>query len=251
MTKKTHEEAEPGKEVVDWKAKMAARVQEVKDDEQPAVVQMSLAGGMMSILDQPLPNNEVDGVILLTGVERSWYDRPYDPSDKSPPDCYSQKLGTDDAFNPTMVPADNVPEPPAKTCAECPNSKMGSAPNGRGPACKTRRRMVVAPAGVVDRPDTLGKQIMLVNVPPTSATNYSKYVNQLAASGVPPEAVVTKIKYQPSKKTLHEMVFSPVDQIKSDDALSAIFGKAASFANLITAGYSYDEESQAPGSKKF
>lgn len=229
------------KEVVNWKEQMAARVQTVKDEEQPAVVQLSLASGMMSIMEQAVPNNELPGVILAMGVERSWYNRPYDPDDKSPPDCYSQKLGNDDTFNPSMIPADNVPEPPSASCADCAYSKMGSADKGKGPACKTRRRLVVAPASIVGNPDTIGNQLLLVNVPPTSGGNFSKYLNKIAANGLPPEAVVTKFKYGPDRKTMFAMHFEAEAPIEDDDTLAAIFGRASEFAPLITSGYNYED----------
>lgn len=245
-----------GKGVVNWKERMAARVQEVKEDETPAVVSLKLASGIMSIMDQPVPNNQFEGVILKVGTERSYYARDYDPDDRSPPDCYSQILGNDDTFNPTTVPASNVPEPISDTCAECPMSKMGSASRGKGPACKTRRRLVVAPASVVDNPDSLGKQLLLVNVPPTSGKAFSQYVNKLAANGVPPEAAITKLKYGPDKKVMFSMSFDHVDNITDDAALMAIFSRADEFSGLITSGYNYEEEEEAPaptgkGSKKY
>lgn len=228
-------------------------MQEVKEEEQPAVVQLSLASGIMSIMEQQVPNNEIEVVILGVGTERALYDRPFDPDDKAPPDCYAQKLGNDDTFNPTMIPAENVPEPRSDTCANCDLSKMGSADRGKGPACKTRRRMVVAPASVVDNPGALGKQLLLVNVPPTSGRNYSNYVNKIASQGLPPEGVITKISYKPSKKVMFEMHFDPVQPIENEEALAAIFTRAHEFTPLIVGGYSYEqpEGEEGSGSKKY
>lgn len=244
-----------GKEVVNWKERIAARAQEVKEEEQAAVTMLSLASGIMSLGETQVPNNELTGVILAIGTERTWYNRSYDPDDKSPPNCYSQKIGNDDPFNPTMIPAANVPEPPAENCADCPYSKMGSAIVGKGPGCKTRRRLLLAPASVVNDPSKLGKQLVIINVPPTSGKNFSSYVAKLSGSGVPPEAAITRIKYGPDKKTMFAMHFEPVAPIENDEALSAIFSRIDEFPHFILGGYNYEEQEEpAPetkGKKKY
>ena len=229
-------------EVVDWKAKMAASVVAHQEAEQASVSTISLASGTMTLMDQQVPNNTLDAIIVASGVERTLYLRDYDPDDKSPPDCYAQKIGNDDVFRPDMIPAANVPEPMAATCAVCQYSKLGSASRGKGPACKTRRRLVLAPASVVGHPDKLGKQLVLLNVPPTSGQNYTGYLNKLLSTGLPPEAVVTKIKYGPSKKYMFEMGFDLVAPITDDATLSAIFSNTDSFTPLILGGYNYEEE---------
>jgi len=202
----------------------------------------------MTIMDTPVPNNEIECVIVSVGVERTWYDRAYDPDDKSPPECYAQKMGNDDTFNPTMIPATNVPEPPAKSCAECDNSKMGSAKQGKGPACKTRRRIAVIPASHVNDPSKIGTQVVLVSVPPTSGQNFSKHINGLSAQGLPPEAAITKIKYGPSRKVMFEMTFEAVQPIEDEDFLRAIFPrvKGDEWGPLLLAGYSYEEPEEEP-----
>jgi len=238
------------KEVVGWKDRLAARAQEVKEEEQAPIMTLSLASGMMTLGDTTLPNNELNGVIIASGTERTWYNRPYDPNDKSPPNCYSQKVGNDDTFNPTMVPAENVPNPPAENCADCPYSKMGTARQGKGPACKTRRRLLVAPANIVNEPEKLGKQFVIVSVPPTSGKNFSNYVQKLSGMGIPPEAAVTRIEYIPSKKTMFEMTFEPVAPIENDEVLSAIFSRIEEFPNFLLGGYSYEQdEEEAPATE--
>jgi hypothetical protein len=239
-------------DVVNWKEKMAARVQQVQGDETPAMSNLSLASGIMQIGDMAVPNNKMEVVILAIGTERTWYDRPYDPDDKSPPNCYSQKIGNDDPFNPTMIPADNVPEPPNEFCHGCYYSQMGTAISGKGPGCKTRRKLVVAPASIVGHPESLGKQLLLVSVPPTSGKALSNYVMGLASHGIPPEAAVTEIHYGPDKSTMFAMDFNPVSNIEDDATLAAIFSRQEEFNKLIIQPYNYDagEEPTPTGNKK-
>lgn len=239
-----------GKEVVNWNERLAGMAKEVAEQEQPDIVFLSLAGGMMSLLEQQLPGNKFEGVILTIGTERTWYDRPYDANDKGPPDCYSQIIGYDDTFNPNMVPADNVPHKPATNCADCPNSKLKSAPNGRGAACKTRRTLVMAPASIMEGNPI--KQVLIVKVPPTSGKGFSGFVNGCTAQGLPPQAVVTEIAYVQSKQTLYEMTFKPLKRIEDNAILSEIFTKAASFGPQLTSGFVYEEPEAEPkaGGKK-
>lgn len=241
-----------GKELATWKEQMAARVQEVQEEEQPALSVLSLSSGMMQIGDAVVPNNKMDVVILAMGTERTFYDRPYDPDDKSPPECYSQKIGNDDTFNPTMVPADNVPEPVSDSCMSCPKSKMGSADAGRGPACKTRRKLICAPASVVGNAEALGKQLLIVNVPPTSGKALTQYVQGLVGQGLPPEAAITTISYGPDKKTMFAMKFDGVSPIQDDATLGAIFNRIEEFKPMVIQPYNYEfeEEEEAPAPKK-
>jgi len=228
-----------GKEVVNWKERLAGMAKEVAEQEQPSIVYLSLAGGMMTVLDQQIPGDKMECVILAMGTERTLYDRPYDASDKSPPDCYSQKIGFDDTFKPTMTPADNVPQPRAERCEVCEFSKPKSAPNGRGPACKTRRTLVVAPVSIVDGHPI--KQVMIIKVPPTSGKGFSGFVNGCSARGLPPQAMVVEVAYIKSKENLYEMTFKAVRPIEDNAVLTEIFDKASYYDPQLVGGYSYEE----------
>lgn len=244
------------KEVTNWREQAAALAKEVRQEEQPDIVVMSLAGGMMSIMDTPVPNNEIEVVILKAASERTWYDRPFDPEDRSPPDCYAQKMGSDDPWNPTMVPAENVPNPPASTCAECPLSKLKSAPNGKGAACKLRRKIICASVSAASDPDAMARsQLMIINVPPTSGKNFNTYMQKLLSYEPHlPFGAITKISYVSSKKTLHEMKFDMVEQIQDDNILEAAFNRQQNVDGLLLVPYSYEqdepEEEKSSSSKK-
>jgi hypothetical protein len=234
----------------DWKSHAANRVAEVREEEAPNLATVSLASGIMSIDDMAVPNNNLDVIIVAVGTERTFYNRPYDADDRSPPECYAQKVGNDDTFNPTMEPASNVPEPVSDSCATCPMAKLGSADTGRGPACKTRRKLICAPASVTQNPESLGKSLVMINVPPTSGKAFSQHLIKLAAAGVPPEFAVTNISYGPDKKTMFAMKFDAVENIEDDNVLGTIVGKLPEFEPMLTREYSYEEEEKAPAENK-
>ena len=154
---KSKEVAETGGgALADYKERLGAMAQDVVSEERPSTAVLSLAGGIMTYLDMPIEGNSLDVVVLAAGTERTFYDRPYNPDDRGPPDCYAQ---TTEAREGNLIPASNVPEPPAASCAECPYSQWGSAkyPPGRGQACKLRRKLVCAPANTSLRRSKAGQ----------------------------------------------------------------------------------------------
>lgn len=87
---------------------------------------------------QEVPNNQADVRVLAVIGERAWYDGEYDADKTQVPACYALD---------NNAPHSEVVDPQADTCAECPKNKWGSAPKGRGKACREGARMIVVPAG--------------------------------------------------------------------------------------------------------
>ena len=191
------------KDVSDWKAALKNTAQrQTQEGVGEGMKYISLAGGLMSIGDDIIPNNTLECVILGSVIERSWYDRPYNPDDKSGPDCFAIA-----SFKDNLAPHVDVPSPPCDSCGACPKAEFGTALQGKGPACKTRQRLIVMPTPATPEAVADGDLAML-KVPPTSVTNYTRYIRALGSNTQSFWSVATMIKAAPHPKKQLEVTFT-------------------------------------------
>lgn len=155
---------------------------------------MSYRGGTMTWAGRDI-GHTTDIIILGYLAERTYYDRPYSPDDRSPPTCYSY-----DGDGPHEKSAD----PQSSACNNCPHNEWGSANIGNGKACKEGARMIFIPADTED----------FANVQPTTSrisTLNSKllvdYVSLLDAKKSSFERVVTTKTCHPDSKSQYKLGF--------------------------------------------
>jgi len=119
-----------------------------------------------------------------------FYDSTYDRDNPQPPGCFA--IGPEPSL---LVPSPQSPNKQADTCSSCPNNQFGSAPNGKGKACKNTRLLALMPAEWADGEPP----IWIMSVPPTSMKAFDSYVHSLAAKHkTVPIGVVTEISLDPS-----------------------------------------------------
>jgi hypothetical protein len=122
-----------------------------------------------------------------------FYDGPFDRDNPQPPTCFA--IGPEPSM---LVPSPNSPNKQAETCATCPNNQFGSAPNGKGKACKNTRLLALMPASVLDNPKE-DAPIWVLSVPPTSLKAFDSYVHTLFAKhNTVPTGVITQISLDQS-----------------------------------------------------
>lgn len=115
-------------------------------------------------------------VVVIDFVSSNlYYDGPFDRDSPQPPSCFA--IGSEPSL---LVPSPNSPAPQATACSACPNNQFGSAPNGKGKACKNTRLVAVVPSSALDDPD-VEAPIWIMSVPPTSMKAFDSYVHTLAA----------------------------------------------------------------------
>jgi len=235
MTKKAE-----STELASWQEDLQKDAKAVAHNEGSDSSAIVIQHGVMMYHDQPIPNNALDVIVVASSTERCYYDKPYDPDVISSPACFAQSLETRE-----LVPHENVPEPQAETCAECPLAEFGSAKVGKGPACKTYRKLIFIPADTAAE-DVPKAELAYLKVSPTSVKNWQKYAQQLVASaGIPPWAARTQIKVVPDKKTIHQVTFSGIDAIQEPDILSAIHLRIEEAEGMILRPYTYDDEEES------
>lgn len=120
-----------------------------------------------------------------------FYDGPFDRDNPQPPGCFA--IGPQPS---TLAPSDNSPNKQSAACATCPNNQFGSAPNGKGKACKNTRLIAIVPISALDEDGDA--PVWIMSIPPTSLKAFDTYVHLLAVrQKTVPVGVVTQITLDP------------------------------------------------------
>jgi hypothetical protein len=142
-------------------------------------------GEEVSVSDE----NNINLVILNAAkISRSYYEGTYNPSNPTPPTCWSAD---------TNEPSPDVPEDQrqAKRCMDCPQNIKGSG-QGEGRACRFAQRLAVALEGQYDK-------VYQLQLPATSVFGEAKdgnmpmqaYARFLNAHNTPAIAIVTNARF--------------------------------------------------------
>ena len=156
-------------------------------------------------------NNEMPIIFVKMAhdASRTFYKSTYKKGVKIAPACWSSDSKTPDA---------DVTNPPASSCAECPNSVKGSGQGGQGTACRLSWRTAVVLPG-----DPGGDVYQLV-LPATSAFGkeengrwpFRPYIQMLANNNVSAGRVVTKMQFD-TKAPTAKVLFSPASAVPETD----------------------------------
>ena len=125
-------------------------------------------------------------VLAAAPVSKRWYANGYSGGDGSPPTCKSAS---------GLAPDADVANKQSASCAACPLNQWGSGRDQsgnptKGKACQDRRRMVVVPLHLLDRP-------LLVDLPPTSFKMLARHIRAAQKIGGQIEVVKTWIQAVP------------------------------------------------------
>tara|TARA_R110000737_G_scaffold41837_2_gene62527 strand:+ start:1591 stop:2316 length:726 start_codon:yes stop_codon:yes gene_type:complete len=239
------------KEIANWKQDLEIAAAKVAKTERPDDSYISLKGGVMSYQDNAIPDNKLEVVVVAASFARSCFMRPYDGDDTDPPECFANAIDIGD-----LAPHENVVEPFAKVCSEkaCEWAVFGTALQGKGPRCKTRRKLMVMPVSGLENPAEA--EIATLAIPPTSIKNWSAYANKIASgAGLPPWGVKTMITVKPHPKKQFEVTFETTGPVDNDRHLAGIHSRIDEAEASLLQPYTYDaEEAPAPeskGSKKY
>lgn len=215
----------------------------------------SVQGGILTFAGAAMPNNEIACVITDAILENVYYEGLYDSKNPQPPMCYA--FGRDDK---EMEPHANVVEQgtaQCESCSGCEFNEFGSAPTGRGKACKNTRRLVLLPAGTLD---DRGKLVLpddpeeyfesagfgFFRLPVTSVKGYANFVKQVAgALRLPPHGIFTKIQVVPDADSQFKVLFSPLGAIQKD-LLPYIMQRHQEAMSIIETPYPAPSDEPAP-----
>lgn len=167
--------------------------------------------------DEPAQSLEVVILDANPKFSKVYYAAEFEEGVNASPDCMSMNGITPDA---------SIESPVASKCAACPKNEWGSGRNGRGKACSDSRRLAVAPAGQVNEP-------LLLRVPPASLKPLQEYGQYLANRKVAFDAVVTKIRFDPSEAS-PKLIFKAVGFLPADQYAEVQEAKQAEVIHQIT-----------------
>ena len=149
-------------------------------------------------------------VAMLPKVSREYYADKYDPEGKATlPTCWAN-LGD--------RPDSKSKAPQSKSCTDCPQNIDGSGENGKGKACRFKRRVALLLEG-----DETG-DVYQFSIPAKSLFGkgdgnthpFESYCRFLVANGTAPDMVVTTIAYNLDAETM-ELNFTPVRPITDEE----------------------------------
>lgn len=117
------------------------------------------------------------------------YPGVYNANNPQQPNCFA--VGRENPEGGELAPHESVPKPLGENCRDCEKNQWGSAPSGKGKACKNQRRLIVVPPNFDESTEP-----MTMYVSPGGLKNFDKYVSRLNNEhGVLPVQVVTAISF--------------------------------------------------------
>ena len=159
-------------------------------------------------------------------IGRTFYMKSYDSDAPSGPDCWSADGEKPDA---------SAANPQATNCASCPQNVKGSG-QGESRACRYSQRLAVTLANDVEG------DVMQLQLPATSIFGKEEgenrplqaYARYLAAQGVSPETLVTRMKFD-TKSEAPKLHFKPMRWLTEDEYAAAVEqGKTEDAKRAIT-----------------
>ena len=148
-------------------------------------------------------------VKMAHNASRTFYADAYKEGVKISPTCWS---------NDSNTPDKEVPNPQAKTCAECKFSAKGSGSSGIGSACRLSWRLAVV------LPNDPSGDVMQLVLPATSCFGkevsgkwpFRPYIQMLASNNVSAGAVVTRMQFDTNSQA-PKVLFSPASAVSESD----------------------------------
>lgn len=155
----------------------------------PSGNKISLKGKTFTLPDGTSSPGPLAAIVLDWRTARVYYSKPFNAKEITAPDCWAQGSDVDG-----LAPPDSVKAKQNDVCAGCPKNEWGSAPTGKGKACKDTRKLAVVPAGATDETEP-----MTLLVSPTGVKHFDNYVNQLGSGddGRMPIEVITHFAFDP------------------------------------------------------
>jgi len=133
------------------------------------------------------------------------YPGVYNSNNPQQPDCFA--VGRENPEGGNLGPHESAAKPYHSDCKDCPKNEWGSAPSGKGKACKNQRRLIVVPPNFDESTEP-----MTMYVSPGGLKNFDKYVSRLNNEhGVLPVQVVTAISFD-ADQTYPLLKFNYIDR---------------------------------------
>jgi len=235
------------KEIANYNEQLAALAKRAVETERPQGSTIGLKAGQLTYQGSPVPGNKLDCIIIASTHANLYYEDRYDPDNLTNPICYAYAEAEGD-----LRPHPESSKPQHETCKGCPQNEFGSAPNGKGKACKNSRHLVLIPANTAaDEVPTAEMAVM--KLPVTSVKNYAQYVQKCSTLyNRPPLGVITTVTTTPDAKSQFKVLFQS-GELVDGGMIGPLLGKIESATQLLERVYDAPQEAPpaAEGKKKF
>lgn len=219
----------------DLMSQFAKEAKDAAAKERPSVSRISLQGGIIQYMGNPVPDNTLDAIVVASVFRNTFYMGAFNPNQIVNPNCYALAEEEDD-----LKPYDNVKEPEHETCEGCPMGEWESAGGGsRAKACKQSRRLVIMPASALEDIEAIKTgELAVLDIPVTSVKNWSNMVNTLSAgTSRPVWSFVISFTTEADPKTQFKLEMTATQQINSEPMLRAIMARRNEALRLALAPY--------------
>lgn len=242
--------------LVPWEQEMADAASKQASKEKASGISKAIStrGGVLSIDDNPVEDNELRVIVLAAVHENQYFKGAFDPKTPQAPVCYSFSDPLAHEPEDGMKPHEKSAEPQGDgngQCANCWANEFGSADIGKGKACKNVRRLAVITEDALTDVDELNNaQVRMLKVPVMSVKNWANYVRQKLGEDIkrPCWGVVTTIRLVLDPTSQFKVQFGFEELIQFDQALyTAMQKKVAEVQEQLVAPYpDYSEEEVKP-----
>lgn len=237
---------------VNWQEEMAKEATAVAKAFRPTVGQISTKSGILAYMDQPIPGNKLNCIVLAAISENNYFDGKYDPKNPRNPTCYAFGKASPTGEPPLMSPPEYLKAPLRKAddCHSCPWSQWGSdenSPSGKGKRCKEIYKLALIPAMTAEQ-DMTKTEVAILRVPVTSRKNFELYVNEAASVFRRPTwGMVTQVQLVPHMRNQFEMKFNPIEAVP-EAQLGNIYPRIGGGFDLLM--QKYEENQEKPQEEK-
>jgi hypothetical protein len=199
---------------------------------------LSFRGGVISAggnqIANPLPL-----VLLAHGFERTYYSKPFNPDATESPDCYSYDGDR---------PHEKSAVPQSDTCAQCRLAEFGSAPNGKGKACREGARLAFIHGDVLAKgPAAIqAATIWQARLSVLNAKTFRSYIEAIFGDEEPCWSKLTTLENRPDPKSQYAVSFI-ASVFEGEALLDAIAARVDEADRLMV--MPYPEFDEAPPAK--
>jgi hypothetical protein len=209
-----------------WRDRMKAVAVKTAEVEKPSGGFISFKSGRLSIGDQLMPGDKIECIVIDSLIHNKFFDTDYNANKVTLPVCYAFAREEENLTPSDGDGKDNpgAEDPQSDYCVDCPRNEWGSSlKGGRGKACSNSKRLFLLPADVVNSPDKVARtDFIQCDLPVTSVANFSKFAMEATSSGLAPFQFVVELSVKPHDKTLFQVYFKPMEQIKDEAILEAL-----------------------------
>lgn len=186
--------------------------------------------------------DELRVVVVDFCTHKTYYDRPYDPQNSSPPACMA--IGEVIA---EMVPEEGVPAPQSDLCKNCWANEWESDDRGKGKRCKETRELAVA---LVDDLETIENAddvpLYQISVSPKALKAFDAAANRAYQlfGGMPIEAtMLLKVK---TEENYFLLQFADIDANPHKDACFALLAQTEAMLGAMPDFSNYEAPKKLP-----